>query len=92
MTAMTDIVVADDTYTPADAHGRQRLIARGEVAAGKRADECGGNYVRANRLWLSNLIGSGVDFENFARDPWKLDDVRSLSELVTVVGGKNPKF
>jgi LysM repeat protein len=95
-------IVADDTYTPPDAHGHQRLIARGakalliaqvgEAAAAKRADECGGNYVQAHRLWLTNLIDTGVNFKNFACDPSKLDDVRSLTALVTIVGGKNPAF
>jgi hypothetical protein len=69
------------------------LVAQvGEAAAAKRADECGGNYVQAHRLWLTNLIDTGVNFKDFACDPSKLDDVRSLATLVTVVGGKNPTF
>jgi hypothetical protein len=57
------------------------------AAAAKRAGECGGNYVQARRLYLTSLIDAGINFENFACDPSKLDDVRSLDTLVTVVWG-----
>lgn len=95
-------IVQDDTYGPPDAHGHRKLIARGaktlliaqvgKVSAAKRAEDCGGNYVQAHRIWLTNLIDTGVNFKNFACDPSKLDDVRSLTDLVTAVGGKNPTF
>jgi hypothetical protein len=69
------------------------LIAQiGASAAAKRAEDNGGNYVKAHRLWLSQLIDNGVNFKNFACDPTKLADVRPLLDLVTAVGGTNPTF
>lgn len=95
-------IVAEDTYTEAKPHRPPKLIARGaktlltaqvgSAAAAKRAEENGGNYVKAHRLWLSHLIDTGVNFKNFACDPSKLEDVRPLLDLVTVVGGTNPTF
>jgi LysM repeat protein len=95
-------IVEDDTYSEARPHYPRRLIARGAKtlliaqvgtdAAAKRAKENGDNYVKAHRLWLSNLIDTGVNFKNFACDPTKLDDVRPLLDIVTFVGGKNPTF
>lgn len=84
-------IVEDDTYSEARPHHPPRLIARGAKtlliaqvgtdAAAKRAKENGDNYVKAHRLWLSNLIDTGVNFKNFACDPTKLDDVRPLLTL-----------
>lgn len=95
-------IVEDDTYSEARPHHPRRLIARGAKtlliaqvgtdAAAKRAKENGDNYIIAHRLWLSNLIDAGVNFKNFACDPTKLDDVRPLLDIVTIVGGKNPAF
>lgn len=95
-------IAAEDTYTGAKPHRPPRLIARGaktrltaqvgSAAAAKRAEENRGNYVKAHRLWLSHLIDTGVNFKNFACDASKLEDVRPLLDLVTVVGGTNPTF
>lgn len=95
-------IIADDSYIDATSHRPRRLSARGAKTlltaqvgaqdAKKRSDSNGENYVKAHRLWLSNLIDTGVNFKNFACDPSQLDNVRSLLDIVTVVGGRNPKF
>jgi len=95
-------IASDDTYTPARPGHPPRLIARGakslltgqigSAAAGRLATQNGNNYVKAHRSWLSSLIDNGVNFKNFACDPTKLDNVRTLPDLVTAVGGTNPTF
>jgi len=95
-------IAEDDTYSAATPHRPRRLIARGAKplltaqvgpdAAAKRAEENGGDYVKAHRLWLSNLIDAGVNFKDFSCDPTRLDDVRPLLEIVAVAGGKNHDF
>jgi hypothetical protein len=47
---------------------------------------------RFHRHCIFGSLDTKVDFKNFAFDPSKPGDVRSLSELVTIVGGKNPKI
>ena len=76
------------------ARGAKSLLVGqiGSAAAARLAKQNGDNYVKAHRNWLSGLIDNGVNFKNFACDPTKLDNVRTLLDLATAVGGTNPTF